>query len=84
MFNLTFLHLNEIWGFGGFGEQDVTEPAPYKKPVTYCCGDVIAFIMKMDHITFTETIERLAERIGYTLRYDESGNSDRRVLIAHV
>jgi DNA primase len=40
-------------------------------------GDVIAFIMKMDHITFTETIERLAERIGYTLRYDESGNSDR-------
>ena len=40
-------------------------------------GDVIAFVMKMDHITFTETIERLAERIGYTLRYDESGNSDR-------
>ena len=40
-------------------------------------GDVIAFVMKMDHITFTETIERLAERIGYQLRYDESGSSDR-------
>jgi DNA primase len=40
-------------------------------------GDVIAFVMKMDHITFTETIERLAERIGYQLRYDESGGSDR-------
>ena len=40
-------------------------------------GDVIAFVMKMDHITFTETIERLAERIGYQLRYDETGSSDR-------
>jgi len=40
-------------------------------------GDVIAFVMKMDHITFAETIERLAERIGYQLRYDESGSSDR-------
>ena len=40
-------------------------------------GDVIAFVMKMDHITFTETIERLAERIGYQLRYDETGASDR-------
>ena len=35
-------------------------------------GDVIAFVMKMDHLTFTETIEKLAERIGYTLTYDES------------
>ena len=33
--------------------------------------------MKMDHITFTETIERLAERIGYQLHYDETGSSDR-------
>ena len=40
-------------------------------------GDDIAFVMKMDHITFTETIERLAERIGYQLRYDETGGSDR-------
>jgi DNA primase len=37
-------------------------------------GDVIAFLMKIDHLTFTETIERLADRIGYTLRYEE-GNS---------
>ena len=35
-------------------------------------GDVIAFLMKIDHLSFTETIERLADRIGYTLRYDES------------
>jgi DNA primase len=34
-------------------------------------GDVIAFLMKIDHLSFTETIERLADRIGYTLRYEE-------------
>ena len=38
-------------------------------------GDVIAFLMKIDHLTFTETIERLAERLGYTLRYEEGGSS---------
>ena len=38
-------------------------------------GDVIAFLMKIDHLTFTETIERLADRLGYVLRYDESGSS---------
>jgi DNA primase len=31
--------------------------------------------MKIDHLTFTETIERLADRMGYTLRYDEGGSS---------
>jgi DNA primase len=30
--------------------------------------------MKIDHLTFTETIERLADRIGYTLRYEESNS----------
>ncbi len=35
-------------------------------------GDVIAFLMKIDHLSFTEAVERLAERIGYTLRYEES------------
>ena len=38
-------------------------------------GDVIAFLMKIDHLTFTETIERLADRIGYTLRYEEIGSA---------
>ncbi|MTA79437.1 MAG: DNA primase, partial [Actinobacteria bacterium] len=33
-------------------------------------GDVIAFIMKLEHLTFTETVERLADRIGYTLTYE--------------
>ena len=39
-------------------------------------GDVIAFIMKMDHLSFTETVEKLAERIGYKLTYDNSGGSN--------
>ena len=34
-------------------------------------GDVISFVMKMDHLSFTETIERLADRMGYQLRYEE-------------
>ncbi len=38
-------------------------------------GDVIAFIMKMEHLTFTETIERLAERIGYQLTFDQSSGT---------
>ncbi|MEY3354471.1 MAG: hypothetical protein RLZZ302_26, partial [Actinomycetota bacterium] len=37
-------------------------------------GDVISFLMKMDHLTFTETLERLADRIGYTLRYEENSS----------
>ncbi len=38
-------------------------------------GDVIAFVMKVDHTTFSETVERLADRIGYQLRYDSTGNA---------
>ena len=38
-------------------------------------GDVIAFLMKIDHLTFTETIERLSDRLGYTLRYEEGGSN---------
>ncbi len=38
-------------------------------------GDVIAFLMKIDHLTFTETIERLADRLGYALRYDEGSTN---------
>jgi len=36
-------------------------------------GDVINFVMKMEHTSFVETVERLADRIGYQLRYDEGG-----------
>ena len=33
-------------------------------------GDAIAFLMKIDHLSFSESVERLADRMGYTLRYD--------------
>lgn len=38
-------------------------------------GDVIAFVMKIDHLTFTETVEKLAERIGYRLSYEEGSGA---------
>ncbi|MCM2388549.1 DNA primase [Streptomyces albipurpureus] len=36
-------------------------------------GDTIAFVMKIDHLTFSETVERLAATAGITLRYEEGG-----------
>ncbi|MQA12001.1 MAG: DNA primase [Pseudonocardiaceae bacterium] len=41
-------------------------------------GDVIAFVMKMDHLTFVEAVERLADRIGLTLTYTGGGTSAQR------
>ncbi|MFM7452179.1 MAG: DNA primase, partial [Actinomycetota bacterium] len=40
-------------------------------------GDVIAFVMKIDHLSFTETIERLASRIGYQLTYEQSSGGSK-------
>jgi DNA primase len=34
-------------------------------------GDVISFVMALDHLTFSETIERLAAKLGMELRYEE-------------
>ena len=34
-------------------------------------GDVVDFLMKHDHLTFTEAIEKLAARVGVTLRYED-------------
>ncbi|MDN5796908.1 MAG: DNA primase [Intrasporangium sp.] len=33
-------------------------------------GDVISFVQKVENLSFTETIERLAERLGVQLRYE--------------
>jgi DNA primase len=40
-------------------------------------GDVVDFLMKHDHLTFTEAIEKLAGRAGVTLRYTDGGGPDR-------
>ncbi|WP_077489134.1 DNA primase [Sinomonas mesophila] len=63
---------------------------------TYHCfgcgesGDVISFVMKMDHTGFAETVEKLAARIGYELHYEEGAGPRReevgrrqRLLDAH-
>ena len=48
-------------------------------------GDVISFVMKIEHLSFTEAVERLADRMNYQLTYDEgqtrSGGSDRKRLL---
>jgi len=36
-------------------------------------GDVIGFLRKVDHLSFTEAVEKLAGRYGVTLRYTEGG-----------
>lgn len=37
-------------------------------------GDTLAFVMKLDHLSFTEAVERLAGQAGITLRYEEGGH----------
>jgi DNA primase len=50
---------------------------------TYHCfgcgesGDVIAFVMAMDHTGFSETVERLAARVGYELHYEQGSGPSR-------
>ncbi|MET0590858.1 MAG: DNA primase, partial [Naasia sp.] len=36
-------------------------------------GDVYTFLQKLDHATFAEAVERMAQRIGYTLHYEDGG-----------
>lgn len=48
------------------------------KGMWYCfgCGeggDVISFVMKIDHLSFAEVVEKLADRTGVELRYVEGG-----------
>lgn len=63
---------------------------------TYHCfgcgesGDVISFVMKLDHTAFAETVEKLAARIGYELHYEDGAGPRReevgrrqRLLDAH-
>ena len=53
-------------------------------------GDVISFVMKVDHVSFVEAVEALAGRFGVHLRYEEGGERDdgahgrrRRLMEAH-
>ncbi|MGW7295055.1 DNA primase [Streptomyces xiamenensis] len=42
-------------------------------------GDSISFLMKLEHLTFAESVERLAAQASITLRYEQGGyNSNRQ------
>ncbi|MFD4368219.1 DNA primase [Rhodococcus sp. NPDC058521] len=51
---------------------------------TYHCfgcgegGDVYSFLQKIDHITFVESVEQLADRANYTISYEGGGTSVQR------
>ena len=40
-------------------------------------GDVISFVMELEHLTFTDAVERLAAKVGLELRYEEGERPDR-------
>ena len=41
-------------------------------------GDVISFVQKIDHLSFTEAVERLAARARYELHYEQGGSTTHR------
>ncbi|HEY4614210.1 MAG TPA: DNA primase [Citricoccus sp.] len=65
---------------------DERSPSFHVRPSvgTYHCfgcgesGDVISFLMKMDHTTFAETVERLAAKAGIELHYEDGGSGPDR------
>ena len=38
-------------------------------------GDVYTFLQKMEHLSFQESVERLAGKVGYQLHYEEGGQA---------
>ncbi len=38
-------------------------------------GDVFTFLQKMDHVTFSEAVERMAARVGIELHYEDGGTA---------
>jgi DNA primase len=40
-------------------------------------GDTIDFVMRIEHLSFAESVERLAQRAGIELRYEQGGSSTR-------
>lgn len=41
-------------------------------------GDVYTFLQKIEHISFTEAVEQLADRVGYRITYEGGGPSVQR------
>jgi DNA primase len=40
-------------------------------------GDTLDFVMRIEHLSFAEAVERLAQRAGIELRYEQGGSSTR-------
>ena len=40
-------------------------------------GDTIGFVMRIEHLSFAETVEKLAQRAGVELRYEQGGAAGR-------
>jgi DNA primase len=40
-------------------------------------GDAISFVQKVEHLTFTEAVERLAQRVGMEVRHEDGGTRER-------
>jgi DNA primase len=38
-------------------------------------GDVFTFLQRMDHVTFSEAVERMAARLGYELHYEDGAQA---------
>ncbi|HEY1179411.1 MAG TPA: DNA primase, partial [Phytomonospora sp.] len=56
-------------------------------------GDAISFLMRLEHLSFAESVERLASKAGYQLRYEDAGGTTimrpkqgvkQRLLAAHT
>jgi DNA primase len=41
-------------------------------------GDVIAFVMEVEHLSFVESVQRLADRVGHQLTFEGGGTSVQR------
>ncbi|MBD8505598.1 DNA primase [Hoyosella sp. G463] len=41
-------------------------------------GDVYSFLQKIEHVSFTEAVEQLADRVGYRISYEGGGPSVQR------
>src|SRR5918997_7004948 len=41
-------------------------------------GDVYTFLQKLEHISFVEAVEQLADRVGYQISYEGGGTSVQR------
>ena len=41
-------------------------------------GDVIAFVMELEHLSFVESVQRLADRVGHQLTFEGGGTSVQR------